>query len=117
MALFNKEQDKNVRPEPPKIQPQPAAQPPPPPAPAATATAPMTAMPAPAVRPAMPAAAATGAYLDSGSKVRGKLSFEGATKIDGQVDGEINARDSLTIGESAIVTAQIKAAAIIVAGK
>ena len=47
----------------------------------------------------------------------GKLSFEGPARIDGQVDGEITAKDRLMIGESAVVTAQIKAASIIVAGK
>jgi cytoskeletal protein CcmA (bactofilin family) len=64
-----------------------------------------------------PAPSASGAYLDGGSKISGKLSFEGPTKIDGQIDGEIQAKDSLTVGESAVVTAQIKAASIIVAGK
>jgi cytoskeletal protein CcmA (bactofilin family) len=57
------------------------------------------------------------AYLDSGTKITGKLRFEGATRIDGQVDGEIIVTDSLVIGESAAVTAQIKAGSIIVAGK
>jgi len=113
MALFNKEQDRNVRADSaPKIQPQPQPQvAPTPPAPV------VTAIPAAPVRPAMPAANAPGAYLDNGSKISGKLSFDGPTKIDGQVDGEIIAKDSLTIGESAVVTAQIKAASIVVAGK
>ena len=111
MALFNKEQDRNVRPDAaPKVQPQPQPQA------AAVPPAPSTPLVVP-VRPAMPAASASGAYLDSGSKISGKLSFDGPTKIDGQVDGEISAKDSLTIGESAVVTAQIKAASIIVAGK
>ena len=56
------------------------------------------------------------AYLDQGSKVSGKLHFDGPARIDGQVDGEINAKDNITIGESAVVTAQIKAVSIIVAG-
>jgi cytoskeletal protein CcmA (bactofilin family) len=115
MALFNKEADKNVRPEPPKVQPQTQQQT------AAVAPAPPTpvAPPVPAapVRPVMPAASASGAYLDNSSRISGKLSFDGPTKIDGQVDGEIAAKDSLTIGESAVVTAQIKAASIVVAGK
>jgi len=113
MALFNKEQDRNVRPEPPKVQPQPQPQA------AAVPPAPVVAPPVSAapMRPVMSPASASGAYLDSGSKISGKLSFEGATKIDGQVDGEITAKDSLTIGESAVVTAQIKAASIVVAGK
>jgi len=117
MALFNKEQDRNARPEPTKGQTQPlppvAAVPP-------AAPAPVVAAPPPApvaVRPATPVATAPGAYLDNGSKISGKLNFDGPTKIDGQVDGEINAKDSLTIGESAVVTAQIRAASIVVAGK
>jgi cytoskeletal protein CcmA (bactofilin family) len=56
------------------------------------------------------------AYLDEGSKVSGKLNFEGSVHINGQIDGEINAKSSVIIGESAMVTAHIKAASIIVAG-
>jgi cytoskeletal protein CcmA (bactofilin family) len=54
-------------------------------------------------------------YLDRDSKVEGKLNFKGSVRIDGQIDGEILAKD-LIIGESALVTAQIKAASVIVAG-
>lgn len=109
MALFNKEQDRSSKVEPPK---------PMPPAPPVTSVTP-AASSAPEKPPvvARPAPSPAGAYLDSGSKISGKLNFEGPTKIDGQVDGEISAKDSLTIGESAIITAQIKAASIIVAGK
>ena len=46
-----------------------------------------------------------------------KSSFEGSALIDGEIDGEINAKGSLTIGESAVVTAQIRAASVSVAGK
>jgi len=117
MALFTKEPDKNVRVDPnARVQPQP-------PAPSVAPTV-VTTNPLPSEKPAMPsrpAAAAPAsdarAYLDSGSKISGKLSFDGPTRIDGQVDGEIIGKDSLTIGESAVVTAQIRAAAIIVAGK
>ena len=59
----------------------------------------------------------THAYLDRGSKISGKLKFEGPAQIDGQVDGEISAKDTLMIGDSAVVSAQIEAASIIVAGK
>jgi cytoskeletal protein CcmA (bactofilin family) len=56
------------------------------------------------------------AYLDPGCKVSGKLNFEAAARIDGQIDGEINAEDSIVISESALVTAKINAASIILAG-
>ena len=58
-----------------------------------------------------------GSYLGEGSKVSGKLDFEGPARIDGQIDGEIIAKDSITIGESAVVIGPIKAASVIVAGK
>jgi cytoskeletal protein CcmA (bactofilin family) len=67
--------------------------------------------------PAMPTPADARAYLDKGSKISGKLFFEGPVRIDGQVDGEISANDSLTIGEAAVVTAQVKAASVVIAGK
>jgi cytoskeletal protein CcmA (bactofilin family) len=116
MALFNKDPDKNVRIDPnARVQPQPIAQPVTPTV--VTTSAGPSEKPAMPMRPAAAPAASERAYLDSGSKISGKLSFDGPTRIDGQVDGEITGKDSLTIGESAVVTAQIKAASIIVAGK
>lgn len=56
------------------------------------------------------------AYLDRGCKISGKLVFEDAVRIDGQVEGEILARDSLIVGESAVLMHRINAAWIIVAG-
>jgi cytoskeletal protein CcmA (bactofilin family) len=79
-----------------------------------------------ALNPAMPAAsgvtfpAATGearAYLDKGSKIMGKLFFEGPVRIDGQVDGEISANDVVVIGESAVVTTHLNAPSVVIAGK
>ncbi len=54
-------------------------------------------------------------YLDRDSKIEGKLIFKRSVRVDGQIDGEILAKD-LIIGESALVTAQIKATSVIVAG-
>jgi hypothetical protein len=55
-------------------------------------------------------------YLGAGSKVRGKFNSLGPARIDGEFEGEITATDSVTLGENAVVTANIKAASIIVAG-
>jgi cytoskeletal protein CcmA (bactofilin family) len=121
MALFSKEADRNLKnevaaklPAQPQVQPLPVTQAafPPNPAPAEKPATPLRPAPAEAR-----SSAEGRAYLDSGSKISGKLLFEGATRIDGQVDGEINAKESLVIGESAVITAQIRANAIIVAGK
>lgn len=57
------------------------------------------------------------AHLGQGSRVEGKLSFEGSVRIDGQIDGEIIAKETVTIGESAVVNAQIQANTVIVHGR
>jgi cytoskeletal protein CcmA (bactofilin family) len=59
----------------------------------------------------------TSAFLGKGSRVTGKLVFEGAVRIEGHVEGEITAQDTLTIGESAIVNAQINGTSVVVHGK
>ncbi len=57
------------------------------------------------------------AHLGKGSRVEGKLSFEGSVRIDGQVEGEIQAQDAVIIGETAVVKAQITAGTVILTGK
>jgi len=109
MALFNKEPEKNIRTDA-SVRPQTGqAVPVPPPAP------PLENRSVPPPRQTASAPMEARAYLDQGSKVSGKLSFDGPARIDGQVDGEITAKDTVMIGESAVVTAQIKAASIVVA--
>jgi len=111
MALFNKEPEKGPKSQP-TITPPASSTITPPAAPSTSSAAP--------VAPARTngAVAADGrAYLDRGSKISGKISFEGPARIDGEVDGEISAKDSLVIGESAEVTAHIRAASVSVAGK
>lgn len=68
--------------------------------------------------PALPAASGeVNAYLGKGSKVAGKLAFEGTVRVDGQVEGEVAAQDTLIVGESAVVNAQISGSTIIIKGK
>jgi cytoskeletal protein CcmA (bactofilin family) len=57
------------------------------------------------------------AYLGKGSRVRGKLNFDGTVRVDGQVEGEISAQDTLIVGERAVVTAQISGNTIVIKGK
>jgi cytoskeletal protein CcmA (bactofilin family) len=68
-----------------------------------------------AVPPAV--AGEVNAYLGKGSRVTGKLNFEGTVRVDGQVEGEIAAQDTLIVGESAIVNAQISGSSIIIKGR
>jgi cytoskeletal protein CcmA (bactofilin family) len=112
MALFNsKEAERNAKPEN-KVDthPQPAA------AASLEGTRPID-KPGTAAHSNTAPVAEGRAYLDSSSKISGKLSFDGPTRIDGQVDGEITSKDALVIGESAVITAQIKAGSVTVAGK
>jgi cytoskeletal protein CcmA (bactofilin family) len=57
------------------------------------------------------------AHLGQGSRVEGKLTFEGSVRIDGQVEGEISAQDTVIIGDSAELTAQIHANTVVVHGR
>lgn len=60
---------------------------------------------------------ATSAFLGKGSRVTGKLTFEGPVRIEGHIEGEISAQDTLTIGESAVVNAQITGNSIVIHGR
>jgi len=107
MALFTKEADKSAKPAQPQTQwPDKSTPPAVPPADEK-----------PAARGLATAGAEGRAYLDRGARVNGKLYFEGAARIDGQVDGEITSKDSLVIGETAVITAHINATSVVVGGK
>ena len=86
------------------------------PAPAMVTRPPEASAPAPA-RSYASVLTDRGAHLDRGTRVSGKLSFDGPVLIDGEVDGEINAKDTVTVGESAVVTAGIHAGSVLVAGR
>lgn len=59
----------------------------------------------------------TSAFLGKGTRVSGKLTFEGPVRIEGQVEGELAAHDTLTIGEGADVRAQVTGTSIVIHGK
>lgn len=58
-----------------------------------------------------------GAYLGPGTKISGKLVFDGPTTIEGEVEGEIIAQANVTIGQQAIVKGKISASSLLVQGK
>lgn len=57
------------------------------------------------------------AHLGVGSRIEGKLTFEGSVQIDGHVDGEIQAQETILIGEKAVINAQITGGTVILKGK
>ena len=113
MALFNREPEKSSKPQAasmPQVHPVEKS--------AVSAPAMVESRPAPAAsKPSSAAEVESHAYLDSGSKINGKLYFATAAQIDGQIEGEITAKDSVTLGQTAVITAQISAASVIVAGR
>ncbi len=51
-----------------------------------------------------------------GSHFEGKMTFEGVVRIDGSFDGEIVSDDTLIIGESAEVRAELDVATLVIYG-
>ena len=64
-----------------------------------------------------PSTAGLVGYLHKGSRVVGQLVFQGAARIDGVVEGEIQCNGTLTIGEGAEVRAKISGQTIAIRGK
>ena len=60
---------------------------------------------------------ASSAFLGKGTRIVGKLFFEGPARIEGAVEGEVTAQDTLTIGESAVVSAQVIGSAVVIHGR
>lgn len=54
--------------------------------------------------------------LGQGSSFEGKLTFEGAVRIDGTFKGEIRTEGTLIVGETADVQAEIEGAHVVVHG-
>jgi len=92
-----------------------AAKPAPEPAPVNAAPAPQPA--AKVEAPPPPSTAGLVGYLYKGSRVSGQLSFQGAARIDGKVDGEVTCQGTLTIGEEAEVKAKLTGQVVVIRGK
>lgn len=57
------------------------------------------------------------AAIGRGSRVVGKLFFDGSARIEGQVEGEIDAQDTLVVGERAVVNARIHSGTVVIRGQ
>jgi len=56
------------------------------------------------------------AFLGEGTDFKGILTFEGTVRVDGQLEGEIYTKDTLIVGESAVVGAEINVHTIVISG-
>ena len=57
------------------------------------------------------------AFLGEGTEFKGILAFEGTVRIDGRLEGEILTKDTLIVGERAVLNAEINVGTIIISGK
>lgn len=90
----------------------------------APAPAPVTVAPEAEPKPAAkveaappPSTAGLVGYLYKGCRVNGQLSFQGAARIEGLVDGDIQCQGTLTIGDGAEVRAKISGQVVVIHGK
>jgi cytoskeletal protein CcmA (bactofilin family) len=56
------------------------------------------------------------AFIDQGSEFEGKLSFKDTVRIDGCFRGEITSENTLIVGESGEIEANIKSTVVVVSG-
>ena len=57
------------------------------------------------------------AFIDQGSEFVGKLSFKDTVRIDGRFEGEISSENTLIVGESGQIFADIVSEIVIVSGR
>ena len=56
------------------------------------------------------------AFIDQGSSFEGKLSFKDTVRIDGSFTGEIRSENTLIVGETGEIHAQVHSKAVLVSG-
>ena len=57
------------------------------------------------------------AFLGKNTEFEGRLSFEGAVRIDGHFKGEIESEGTLIVGESALIESEVKVSHVIISGE
>ncbi len=57
------------------------------------------------------------AFLGKNTEFEGKLSFEGAVRIDGRFKGEIISEGTLIVGETAVIESEVRVSHIIISGE
>jgi cytoskeletal protein CcmA (bactofilin family) len=57
------------------------------------------------------------AFIDQGSEFTGKLKFKDTVRIDGRFEGEISSDNTLIVGETGVIEANIHSEVVIVSGE
>lgn len=56
------------------------------------------------------------AFIDQGSSFEGKLSFKDTVRIDGHFSGQISSENTLVVGETGVVEADVQSQIVIISG-
>ena len=56
------------------------------------------------------------AFIDQGSEFEGKLSFKDTVRIDGCFRGEISSQNTLVVGETGVIEANVRSQIVIISG-
>jgi cytoskeletal protein CcmA (bactofilin family) len=56
------------------------------------------------------------AFIDQGSEFEGKLSFKDTVRIDGHFSGQISSENTLVVGETGVIEANVHSQIVIVSG-
>ena len=56
------------------------------------------------------------AFIDQGSSFEGKLSFKDTVRIDGHFSGQISSENTLVVGETGIIEADVQSQTVIISG-
>ena len=57
------------------------------------------------------------AFIDETSEIEGKYSFSGTVMLNGKFKGEIHSKDTLIIGDKAVIHATIQAGTVLISGE
>jgi len=55
--------------------------------------------------------------IGQGSVLKGTVEVQGSIRVDGEVEGSLTASESIVVGKSGVVRAEVKAKSLIVGGK
>jgi cytoskeletal protein CcmA (bactofilin family) len=56
------------------------------------------------------------AFIDQGSSFEGKLSFKDTVRIDGHFSGQISSENTLVVGETGVIEANVRSQTVIISG-
>src|SRR5207244_13283257 len=57
------------------------------------------------------------AFIDEGSQIEGKYTFDGTVMMNGHFSGEIHTKDTLIVGEKGVVNASIRAGTVVISAE